>query len=291
VAGVRAAAYAPIHGPTSMVGLLAVGTTSPAVAPGIGDLFPTVLSFAAIASALLGPVLARDRLAASARNDIERIIADHAFRPVFQPVVELSTRRVVGYEALTRFTDGTSPAERFDQAAALDLGPTLELTCMRAAVTAAASLPPPSWLSVNASPALILDTSALETVIGSSRRPIVLEVTEHAAVEDYALLREAVAALRPRIRLAVDDAGAGYAGLRQILELRAEIVKLDLALVRGIHADPARQALIAGMVHFAIQTGCQLLAEGIESEAEADALIELGVDLGQGFLFGRPESP
>lgn len=286
-AGLVAAAYAPIHGPTSLVGLLVIGTSLPAVATGIGDQFPTLLSFAAIAGALLGETHEQHHRIGAAIAVVQAIIADEAFEPVFQPVVELGTRRLVGYEALTRFADGTPPAERFAAAAAIGFGPELELACLRRALVASKGMPPDLWLSVNVSPP-VLDSRALAKLLKSQRRRIVLEVTEHAAVADYAALRNAVASFGPLIRLAVDDAGAGYAGLQHILELRADIVKLDLALVRGVEGDLARQALIAGMAHFATGTGSQLLAEGIESEAEARALVGLGVRLGQGYLFGRP---
>jgi len=91
-----------------------------------------------------------------------------------------------------------------------------------------------------------------------------------------------------KARLAVDDAGAGYSGLRHILELRPQFVKLDLSLVRHVDTDPARQAMVAGMAHFARNSGCELIAEGIETEEELNELIRLGINLGQGYLFGKP---
>ena len=286
--GVKAAAYAPINGPTSVVGLLIMGTSRAAIADRIGDQFPAAMSFAAIAGALLGPMYEQHRDEVAARAEIEAIIGGEAFEPVFQPIVKLADRRIVGYEALTRFTDGTPPAERFVRAARLAIGPQLELACLRRALNASRALPDDVWLTLNASPELVLSSNLLAPLLATSSRPLVLEVTEHAPVDDYAALRRAAASLGPLVRLAVDDAGAGYAGLRQILELRADIVKLDLGLVRGVESDPARQALIAGMVHFAGRTRCTLLAEGIETEAEARTLLDLGVELGQGYLFGRP---
>jgi EAL domain-containing protein (putative c-di-GMP-specific phosphodiesterase class I) len=137
---------------------------------------------------------------------------------------------------------------------------------------------------------MLLETAELAGMIATTPRAIVLEITERADVEDYAHLHRAIAALGDRVRIAVDDAGAGYAGLQRILELRADLVKLDLALVRGVDSDPARQALVAGMAHFARRTDALLLAEGVESAAEAEALAALGVELGQGYLFGRPEA-
>jgi EAL domain-containing protein (putative c-di-GMP-specific phosphodiesterase class I) len=287
--GLRAAAYAPIHGPTSLVGLLIMGTSSAAAAERIGDQFPALLSFAAIAGALLGPAQERHNQQVAARTQIEAIIADQAFEPVFQPVVELATGRIVGYEALTRFADGQSPAERFAEASILGIGRELELACTRRSLAAAGALPGDAWIGVNASPALLLESPELAAILAASRRDVHIEITEHAAVSDYAALQRAIGALGDRVRVAVDDAGAGYSGLQRILELRADLIKLDIALVRGIDGDPARQALVAGMVHFARRTGSRLLGEGVESKAEAETLLELGVELGQGFLFGRPE--
>jgi EAL domain-containing protein (putative c-di-GMP-specific phosphodiesterase class I) len=287
--GIAAAAYAPIHGPTSLIGLLIMGTTSSAAAGRIGDQLPALLSFAAIAGALLGPAQERHNEETAARIAIEAIIENGAFDPVFQPVVELRSRRVVGYEALTRFPDGRTPAETFAEAAILGIGTDLELACVRASLEAVVGLPDDPWIGLNVSPALLLETPELAAILATTRRQVVLEITERAAVDDYAHLHRAIAALGGAVRVAVDDAGAGYAGLQRILELRADLVKLDLVLVRGVDSDPARQALVAGMAHFARRTNARLLAEGVESEAEAEALHELGVELGQGYLFGRPE--
>jgi EAL domain-containing protein (putative c-di-GMP-specific phosphodiesterase class I) len=127
-------------------------------------------------------------------------------------------------------------------------------------------------------------------VLEACEREIVLEITEHAPVESYADLTAALDLLRSQVRIAVDDAGAGYAGLQHILEIRPDIVKLDIALVRGVDGDPVRRALVAGMVAFAREGGCSLLAEGIETDSELSTLQTLGVALGQGYLLGRPAS-
>jgi EAL domain-containing protein (putative c-di-GMP-specific phosphodiesterase class I) len=107
-------------------------------------------------------------------------------------------------------------------------------------------------------------------------------------VNDYPELRRAIAGLGERIRVAVDDAGAGYASMQHVVELRPDLIKLDISLVRGIDTDTARQALVAGMRYFAEQTDCLLLGEGIETAAELETLGRLGVSLGQGYLLGRP---
>ena len=128
----------------------------------------------------------------------------------------------------------------------------------------------------------------LADLLSTCDRDIVLEVTEHTAIEDYHSFRNAVDALGPKVRLAVDDAGAGFASLRHILELRPAFVKLDRGLIEGIDVDEARRALVAGMQHFANGTQCRLVAEGIETVFERASLRDLGVALGQGYVLGRP---
>jgi EAL domain-containing protein (putative c-di-GMP-specific phosphodiesterase class I) len=197
--------------------------------------------------------------------------------------------QTVGYEALTRFDDGASPEDRFSLADQVGLGRELERVTLGAALEAQRHLPPGPWLGINASPALLLEPDLLRTLReGTLGRPVILEVTEHVAVENYDELREALGRFDGSVRLAVDDAGAGFASLQHIIELHPEIVKLHSGLVRNIQRDPVRQALVAGMRYFAESTGCALLAEGVEQSAEARTLRRLGVELGQGYLFGRP---
>ena len=128
----------------------------------------------------------------------------------------------------------------------------------------------------------------LRAHLDGTNRQIVLELTEHAPISDYTDLRQAIERLGA-VQVAVDDAGAGYASLRHILELRPAYAKLDISLVRGIDADELRQAMAAGIQYYALRTGCRLVAEGVETDEEANVLRSLGVDLAQGYLFGRPE--
>jgi EAL domain-containing protein (putative c-di-GMP-specific phosphodiesterase class I) len=249
---------------------------------------PVLESFGAVASALLGPgILARQRRG-EVRGELESVLARHAFMPVFQPILDLVTGRTVGHEALTRFDDETRPDRRFADAAAVGLGLELESACLDAAVEASRRLPGDGWLSLNVSPDLLLERGRLHGSLRAASRPSVLEVTEHVAIEDYRVFREAVSSIDSDVRLSVDDAGAGFASFRHILELAPHFVKLDIGLVRGIDQDPARQALAAGMIFFATQRGLQLIAEGIETPEELATLVRLGVPLGQGFLLGRP---
>lgn len=224
------------------------------------------------------------------RRSLAAIVERSQFRPVFQPVVELGSRRVVGFEALTRFDDGSSPQERFMLAASVGLGGALEEATLRAALREADSLPSDVWLSLNVSPTMILTAQPLLGLVEGAGRHVVLEITEHAAVGDYELFRQAFAAFPRVVDLAIDDAGAGYASFRHILELRPRYVKLDRGLIRGLEADAARLALIAGLVQSARASGALLVAEGVETEDELEALRRLEVPLGQGYLFARPAS-
>lgn len=221
------------------------------------------------------------------RERIRTIVSRRAFAPVFQPIVRLDDGQLLGYEALTRFADGVPPDRQFAAAAEAGLGPDLEMACLAAAIGQAGNLVGAHWLSLNVSPDLIMDSGRLASAL-TGEAQIVLEITEHARIADYDALRCALRSVGPDLKWAVDDAGAGYASFRHILELQPAFVKLDMGLVRAIDQDPARQALVAGMVHFAKTTACELIAEGIETPAEAGTLRRLGVGLGQGYLIGRP---
>ena len=226
--------------------------------------------------------------AQSGRDHVAGIIDRGDFVPVFQPIVDILLDKVVGYEALTRFTDGSDPEAVFAEASAVHLGIALESAALKAALAAADDLPRSAWLNVNASPEFILAGGQLRFLISGSRRPIVVEVTEHEAIVDYPAFRAAMAAVGPKVEFAVDDAGTGFTSLRHILELRPAFVKLDRWLVSNLETDQARQAMIVGLRHFALKTGCQLIAEGIETDREIAVLRSLDIHLGQGYALGRP---
>jgi EAL domain-containing protein (putative c-di-GMP-specific phosphodiesterase class I) len=207
---------------------------------------------------------------------------------VYQPIVDLGTSEIVGFEALTRFDSGDRPDHVFADAWSVGLGPDLEVVTLKAAVEAAARLPPGPWLSLNISPRLFGMRPDLASILAKVGQPLVIEVTEHQAVADYEALRMAIQAIGPGVRLAVDDAGAGAANFAHIVGLRPDFVKLDMGFVRDIDSDVSRQALVVGLGHFALTAGCPLIAEGIETRAEAETLANLGAGLGQGYLYGRP---
>ena len=285
----------PLDAGEGPIGLLIVGSDAEHSAAGpsqtLARRLPLLAELADLVMTLVHPSLQAGALVTEARAAIELVIARRAFVPHFQPIVRLIDGVVLTHEALTRFTDGARPDVRFAEAERLELGRALERATLESAVLAAASLSAGTALSLNVSPALLLADQTLGALIAGADREIILELTEHAPVEDYIALRSRIDALGPSVRIAVDDAGSGYASLQHILSLRPHLVKLDIVLVRGIDKDPARQALIAGLVHFAAETGCELIGEGIETEQERQTLLRLGVSQGQGYLLGRPSPP
>jgi PAS domain S-box-containing protein len=287
-AGLECSAYVPFGAEGVTFGLLSAGTTAPIGSSGVARWLPSLTEFGTIAAALLVSELSERREREGARAEITQLIDANHFGTVFHPVVRLSDRSVVGYEALTRFADGTPPERRFAAADAVGAGRELESAAVTAALRAAQRLPRGRWVSVNLTPSRLTEPEVFDLLRKRHGRTLVVEVTERLAIDDYAAVRGTLDRLEGRIEVAVDDAGAGFASLRHILELRPRYVKLDMQLVRGVDADPARQALIAGMVYFARQSDCLLVAEGIETEAERLALRLLGVPFGQGYLFGRP---
>ena len=288
-AGLMAVAYGPIAGGDQIMGALVIGTYDEHFARTIVEKMPALSAFSATSSALLASRLGVMRREAQLRERLAAVLASHAFRPVFQPIVDLESRATVGYEALTRFESGRRPDLCFADAWSVGLGADLELATLEAAVAAAKGLPSGQWLDVNISPRVLEDADRLSGVLWPAERPIVLEITEHEAIEDYGEVREAIRALGHDVRLAVDDAGAGVANFAHIIELRPDFVKLDISLVRRVNADLGRQALVVGMHHFSRTAGCRLVAEGVETEEEARTLAALGVAFGQGYLFGHPE--
>ena len=278
----------PLQHGGEVVGMLAVATRQPKA--DLAARLPDLEEFADLASARIGPaLLERSRLGRDRRR-IRRVIERHAFRPVFQPIVDLGAREVVGYEGLTRFADGTPPDRAFQVASQAGIGLELEIATLEAILEASGPLPANRYLDVNVSPDLIVAGGALRSLLREAGFNVVLEVTEHAVIEDYPALRRAIDALGDRVTVAVDDAGAGFASLRHILELKPTYVKLDRALVERIDVDPARQAMVAGLKEYAVRLGVTLIAEGVEREAERETLLALGLERAQGYLFGRPMS-
>ena len=285
--GLKSLAYGPI-GTDPLLGVLVIGTTQAEYARTLVEKMPGMVAFATTSSALLAQRLLDRQQEVGRRQRFERVIATTAFRPVFQPIVDLRTRAIVAYEALTRFDSGERPDQAFSDAWAVGLGDQLEIATLGLAVRAARSLPAGTWLNLNVSPRLLDDPERLRALLWTADRAMVLEVTEHEPVADYRRLRETIRGLGGDIRLAVDDAGAGVANFGHIIELQPDFVKLDISLIRRVNANLGRQALVVAMSHFARTAGCRLVGEGVETEPEAETLLALGVEFGQGYLFGRP---
>jgi EAL domain-containing protein (putative c-di-GMP-specific phosphodiesterase class I) len=287
--GIHRTVNAVLRWHDAIIGDIGLGTRTVESAVPLRDRLSTVEEFAVVASALLGPAKAERDHADAVRQTIRGVLEARSFHPVFQPIVDLGSRDVVGYEALTRFDSGQRPDLCFADAWSVGLGPELELATLGAAVDAARGLRSGVFLDLNASPRLLAHAGQLRDVLHAAGRPLVLEITEHETVEDYERLRDAIRTLGRDVRVAVDDAGAGVANFGHIIDLRPDFVKLDISLVRRVNANLGRQAMVVGMRHFSRTAGCRLIAEGVETPEEADTLTSLGVEFGQGYLFGRPE--
>ena len=231
---------------------------------------------------------ARERRAAGDR--IARAIEGVGMETVFQPIVDLFAGRVVGLEALVRFR-GTprhrSPEAWFAEADSVGLRPELELAAIELAISHLDRIPDETYLSVNLSPGTIC-SEEVPRVLGDEAHRVMLEVTE-GPLADEERVAGCLRALRDLgAKIAIDDVGAGYAGLSRIVVLAPEFIKLDRAVVAGVAADPFRRSLIQRMVSFASDVGIEVIAEGIETQADLEELRALSVPFGQGFHLGRP---
>ena len=286
---VTALSAAAIRVGGEIVGFVQIGASGPdGVASLEGERWMLAAS-AVLAATLLGPQLSKPDRFERRRSGVRRVIAKRAFSIVFQPITTLSTGKVIGFEALTRFADGTPPDVRFTAAADVGLGVELELATMEAAIEASTLLPNGTWLCLNASTGVLAEASRLAHVLrNAGTRSVVIEITEREVIKDYPRIRSQIARLGVPVRLAVDDAGAGFSSLRHILELKPDVIKLDRSLIIDIDRDAGRQALVRGLQDFASRLGSTIVAEGIETAGERVALARIGVDLGQGFLLGKP---
>jgi len=286
-----AGAYAPLRSQGRLLGVLAISAGPASVdAPTdeVAQAMSAAIDFAAVSSALLGPALQRQSAMSISQSTLAAIVGQRRFEPVFQPIVDLMTEQVVGYETLTRFHDGVDPQTRFSEAAKIGMGLELERATMAAALDAANGRLGGRWLSVNVSPQFLASGDPAP-LMRRADCDIVLELTEHDPIDNYGDITRAVGSMGDHVRLSIDDAGAGYACLTHVLWLQPAFIKLDRGWVSGIDGDPARQALVAGLESFATRTGSTLIAEGVETEAELHTVRGLGVDLAQGYLLGRPE--
>lgn len=222
---------------------------------------------------------------------IRAVIEAGQFSMVYQPIWDMRTHEAIGFECLARFAPLPSrpPNEWFAEAAEVGLGTELELAAIQAGLGAVASFPLHLHLAINASVETVLHDGFLKLIADVPLERIVLEITEHTDVEDYEGLLNVLQPLRQRgLRLAIDDAGAGYSSLKHILNLRPDFIKLDMDLTRHIDLDPARRALASALIAFADDTDSCIIAEGVETASELATLKALGVQQAQGYFLGRP---
>ncbi len=225
--------------------------------------------------------------------EIHRFATGEGLAIHVQPIMDLRTRQPVGYEALARFRSlpPRPPDAWFAEAAALELGTHLELATIERALAVLPQIPIDTYLSLNCSHRTVRNPDLVAMLAPHAAR-LVVEITEHEPVDDYEDLAIALQPLRALgVRIAIDDAGAGYASLRHTLALNPDIVKVDISLTRAIDTDRARRALASALISFADEMDMTIIAEGIETEAELRTLTDLGVRYGQGFHLAEPAPP
>lgn len=232
---------------------------------------------------------------------LARILHLGLVRSVYQPVVDIKDHRVVGFEALTRVGTGRFETVEmlFKAAEANDALWSLERLCRKRALEGLPSLGDGQLLFLNIEPDSIHDPQLtgrefpeLLASAGLTPGDVVLELTEHTAVRDFVAFRKTLERFRTLgFRLALDDVGSGYAGLQAIAEIGPDFIKADMHLVRGLHQSAIKRELIDTIRRFSDSTGITLVAEGVETADELDALMRVGVRCAQGYLFARPGAP
>lgn len=247
--------------------------------------------FAELAGKQIERQLVARRTHDASRARIAAVIKMQSFTVVYQPIYDLVADQVVGFESLARFSAAPvrPPNEWFDEAARVGLVEALEVAVIERALQGMDRLSPHGFLSLNVSPATVTSGVMARALERVALDRMVIEITEHVSIVEYAPLLAALRPLRERgLRVAVDDAGAGYASFRHILQLDPDIIKLDVSLTRDIDTDLTRRALTAALIRFAQETGIMLIAEGVETEAELAMLRQLHIVEAQGYLIGRP---
>lgn len=244
------------------------------------------------AATIIEPGVEQRRREAEIRARLHPVLHTGGPRVVLQPIVSLATGRRVGAEALSRFPEewGKPPDEVFSEASTIHAGTELELLAFRNAAAHLDSVD--GYIAINFSPDTITDPRCLELLADLPAERILLELSEHDQVQDYAALATALEPLRSAgMRLAIDDVGAGYSSLRHILMTAPDVIKLDRSIVDGVGSDRVLRTLVGSLVDFGHGCNAGVVAEGVERSADAAALCDAGVDFGQGWHFGRPGRP
>lgn len=249
---------------------------------------------------------ARMRTGVREREEREALVEviynyQHNLWTAFQPIVEIQGRQLMGHEGLSRGPRGTElqpPTVLFGLAARHGLTEELERACRRKAFQDWELFGAGGRLFVNTVPATVRDASFLGRGVldylgpGMSPRFVTLEITERQVIENLALYREAMHAfLDLGFTFAIDDLGAGYSGLETVATLGAAYLKIDMGLVRDVHQKQASQQVVKAILDMAQGVGATVIAEGIQTSDECQALTDLGIRYGQGYLFARPIDP
>ncbi|HEY5657513.1 MAG TPA: EAL domain-containing protein [Myxococcota bacterium] len=233
------------------------------------------------------------------RRRLFELVIDGQVRSVYEPIVEVETRTVFGYEALARGPEGTelyTPDKLFAMASEQDLLFQLDCLCRRSALDGARDFPRGAKLFLNVRPTTIHDPSfraeALDSTLECCRlspSDVVFEISEQESIDNFAIFREVRDYYgKLGFQIALDDTGAGYASLEAVMELAPDFIKVDRAFVAGIHEDRARQEVLRALQSVAQQIGAQIIGEGLDKLEELETLQALGIPYGQGWLFGKP---
>ena len=229
-------------------------------------------------------------------SGLKNVIGQKQLRPAFQPVRHLPGGAIIGYEALIRGPQGTPlepPTVLFAVAHENEMEVELETLCLEMIFSNLPRAVGDRKLFVNASAMLLRHPAFLDerhlTAINRSHGDVVVEISEKEMVSDYGSFQEVLELVRrSNLKIAIDDAGSGYSGLETILYLKPDYIKIADSLVRNLHSDPIKREIIQSLADIGRRIGAALVAEGIEAEPERKALVDLGIEFGQGFLLGRP---
>jgi EAL domain-containing protein (putative c-di-GMP-specific phosphodiesterase class I)/CheY-like chemotaxis protein len=254
----------------------------------------------AIARATLSIEAERDEIRCRLREEFESVMSGELLTCVFQPIVNLKDFTAIGFELLSRGPRESElhrPDALFDIARSEGRVTELDQLCRRTASRAGEELPDGCLRFVNTEPMTMFLHSHgddfvqefVEVTPSSLRGLTVIEITENSMIDDFDRMRDIVRKLRAHgFRIAIDDAGAGYAGLQTMVEIEPDFIKLDMSLIRGVDSSIVKQRLVRTLHDFCRDAAITLIAEGIETRKQLDTLCELGVSHGQGFLFGLP---
>ncbi len=230
------------------------------------------------------------RLRDEERVRINGLIESATLEIALQPVFDVHDGRFLGAEALARFPAAFGTTEAvFESASAAGLSLPLERLALGCAIPVLDALEEGQFLAVNLTPQVAFELAATGETRPDLLARLVLEITEHAAIAGYADLRRALRSSREQgLRLAIDDAGAGYASLKHVVELEPDIIKIDRSIVAGVASDRARRSAVSAFVLLALDIGAYVIAEGVERRQDLEAIKDLGVDAAQGYLLARP---